>query len=118
MSKVLIRKIGSGITDGINNLNVEACQLLSEIWVKPRSVCVEIKAAAINYPDLLMTYGAYQYRPTLPFVPGTEASGVIVKVGKDVSKIQGRRSRYMLRARRDDADLRDDKRGGMQTYAN
>ncbi|RZL98367.1 MAG: NADPH:quinone oxidoreductase family protein, partial [Sphingomonas sp.] len=31
---------------------------------------VRVRAASLNYPDLLMTRGAYQLKPTLPFVPG------------------------------------------------
>lgn len=41
-------------------------------------VLVRIEAAALGWPDLLMTRGAYQARPALPFVPGMEAAGVVV----------------------------------------
>lgn len=40
---------------------------------------VRLKAAALNFPDLLMTYGKYQHRPALPFTPGMEAAGVVVE---------------------------------------
>ncbi|MGV3512792.1 MAG: NADPH:quinone oxidoreductase family protein [Novosphingobium sp.] len=42
-------------------------------------VLVRIEAAALGFPDLLMTRGAYQAKPELPFIPGMEASGVVVK---------------------------------------
>lgn len=44
-------------------------------------VRVGIKAAAVNFPDILMVAGGYQLKPELPFVPGIEAAGDIVEVG-------------------------------------
>jgi NADPH2:quinone reductase len=44
-------------------------------------VRIAVAAAAINFPDLLMTRGAYQFRPPLPFVPGMEGAGTIVECG-------------------------------------
>ena len=41
-------------------------------------VLIRVRAAALNYPDLLMTQGAYQLKPPLPFVPGMEVAGDIV----------------------------------------
>lgn len=38
---------------------------------------VDVRAIGINYPDLLMTQGAYQVKPPLPFVPGSEIAGVV-----------------------------------------
>lgn len=46
---------------------------------------VEIAAAGINFPDLLMTAGTYQFRPDLPFVPGMEGAGVVRAVGDGVA---------------------------------
>lgn len=46
---------------------------------------VEIGAAGINFPDLLMTAGTYQFRPDLPFVLGMEGAGVVRAVGEGVS---------------------------------
>src|SRR5206468_3467988 len=48
--------------------------------------CVRVKlhAAGINFPDVLMVQGLYQYKPDLPFVPGMEAAGVISEVAPDV----------------------------------
>ncbi len=39
---------------------------------KPGEVLVEIKAASLNFPDLLMVQNKYQIKPPLPFVPGAE----------------------------------------------
>ncbi|MFE6922047.1 NADPH:quinone oxidoreductase family protein [Nocardia sp. NPDC057663] len=40
-------------------------------------VLIEVRAAGVNFPDLLMTYGKYQMRVPAPFVPGFEVSGVV-----------------------------------------
>jgi NADPH2:quinone reductase len=47
-------------------------------------ILVQIRAAAIGFPDLLMTQGLYQHKPNLPFIPGTEIAGDIVALGDGV----------------------------------
>lgn len=42
-------------------------------------VLVRVRAASLNYPDLLMTRGEYQFKPPLPFVSGLEMAGEIVE---------------------------------------
>ncbi|MFG6462443.1 NADPH:quinone oxidoreductase family protein [Roseateles sp. DXS20W] len=42
---------------------------------------VAIRAASLNFPDLLIVQNKYQMKPPLPFVPGTEFSGVVTEVG-------------------------------------
>ena len=59
-------------------------------WPEPHApavgeVTVAMTAAALNYPDLLMLSGGYQFKPPLPFVPGVEGAGHIVAVGEEVS---------------------------------
>ena len=49
-------------------------------------VLVQIKACALNFPDVLMTQGGYQFKPDLPFVPGMEAAGDVIAVGPDVDE--------------------------------
>ena len=60
-------------------------------WPEPQAgpgeVVVEVKAAALNFPDLLMIQGLYQERPPLPFVVGTEMSGVVAAVGEGVTHV-------------------------------
>jgi NADPH2:quinone reductase len=60
-------------------------------WPEPQAgpgeVVVEVKAAALNFPDLLMIQGLYQDRPPLPFVVGTEMSGVVTAVGEGVTHL-------------------------------
>jgi NADPH:quinone reductase len=49
---------------------------------KAGEVLVEVRAAAVNFPDLLQTRGEYQHKPALPFIPGLELAGVVAKVGE------------------------------------
>ncbi len=49
-----------------------------------------ISYAALNYPDLLMLNGGYQFRPELPFIPGTEASGIVIATGPGAEVWAGR----------------------------
>ena len=51
----------------------------------PGEVRVRIKAASLNFPDLLMTEGKYQLKPELPFVLGMEFAGIVDAVGEGVS---------------------------------
>ncbi|MEH3046828.1 NADPH:quinone oxidoreductase family protein [Sphingomonas adhaesiva] len=41
-------------------------------------VTIRVRAAALNYPDLLMTRGEYQLKPPLPFTPGMEVAGEVI----------------------------------------
>ena len=50
-------------------------------------VRVAIKAASLNFPDLLIVQGKYQMKPPLPFVPGAEFSGVVEAVGEGVKHL-------------------------------
>ncbi len=51
----------------------------------PGHVKIGVKAAALNFPDLLITKGLYQIRPELPFSPGAEAAGIVLDVADDVT---------------------------------
>ena len=45
----------------------------------PQDVQLRVRAAALNFPDLLMSQGKYQHRPPLPFVAGMECAGEVVE---------------------------------------
>jgi len=51
-------------------------------------VRVRVRAAAVNFPDLLMVQGKYQHRPELPFVVGGEFAGEIVQAGSLVDRFK------------------------------
>lgn len=46
---------------------------------QPGQLLVRVRAASLNYPDLLMTRGAYQLKPALPFTIGMEMAGEVVE---------------------------------------
>ena len=48
-------------------------------------VVVDVKAAGVNFPDVLTVQGKYQVRPELPFTPGNEFAGTVRAVGEGVS---------------------------------
>lgn len=54
----------------------------------PGEVLVEIKAASLNFPDLLIVQNKYQFKPELPFVPGSEYAGTVQAVGDGVRHLQ------------------------------
>jgi NADPH2:quinone reductase len=49
-------------------------------------ILIDVHAASVSFMDQLLVSGLYQMRPPLPFVPGTEASGVVVAVGENVTR--------------------------------
>lgn len=51
-------------------------------------VRIATRAAGVNFPDLLMTCGKYQFRPDPPFVPGLEIAGEVIEIGGGVTGIQ------------------------------
>jgi NADPH2:quinone reductase len=51
---------------------------------EPNQIVVRVHAAGINFPDVLMIAGKYQFSPPLPFIPGKELAGVVIRVGTDV----------------------------------
>ena len=52
----------------------------------PKQVIIEVHAAAVNFPDLLIIQNLYQFKPELPFSPGGEVSGVVARVGAQVTQ--------------------------------
>ena len=54
----------------------------------PGHVVIDVKSGSINFPDVLMIQGLYQFQPPLPFTPGGESAGIISEVGEDVTKFK------------------------------
>ena len=67
------------------NMNVEE---IDAPELKPGHVLVDVKAGGLNFPDLLCVRGQYQFKPELPFVPGTEGAGVIRELGEGVASLK------------------------------
>src|SRR5258705_8819905 len=51
-------------------------------------VVIAVKAVGINYPDAIMVAGNYQTKPSLPFSPGLEASGIVAACGSGVTRFK------------------------------
>jgi len=71
-----------GPAENLTLADIEAPQLL------PGHVIVEIRACALNFPDVLMIEGKYQSLPPFPFTPGGEFAGVVSEVADDVQNWQ------------------------------
>lgn len=71
--------------EGIESLRVGNT---SEPRPKPDEVLIDVHAASVSYMDYLMISGGYQMRPSLPYVPGTDAAGVVVTVGSQVDRFR------------------------------
>ena len=54
----------------------------------PGEVRIKVRAAAVNFPDLMQTRGEHQHKPTVPFVPGMELAGEVEALGPGVSGLQ------------------------------
>lgn len=51
-------------------------------------VRIGVKAAGVNFPDILMCEGKYQVKPPVPFIPGLEVAGVVMEVGAGVDHVK------------------------------
>ena len=71
--------------DGVDALNWKE---LPTPQPGPGEVLIAIKAASLNFPDLLIVQGKYQIKPPLPFVPGAEYAGTVQAVGTDVTHLK------------------------------
>lgn len=76
MKAVLVRNFGEPQTHRVEEAPLPA--------MGPDDVLIDVKAAAVNYPDLLVMSGKYQILPDRPFSPGKDAAGVIRAVGANV----------------------------------
>ncbi len=65
--------------------------VLEEIASRPlagNEIRVRVHVAGVNFPDILITQGKYQYKPEFPFSPGGEAAGEVIEVGAEVSRFR------------------------------
>ncbi len=71
--------------EGIKSLSIGET---AEPHPRPDDVLIDVYAASVSYMDYLMVSGGYQMRPPLPYVPGTDAAGVVVAVGSQVDRFR------------------------------
>ena len=73
-----------------NPTGIDALQWREMPTPQPKAgqVLIEIKAASLNFPDLLIVQNKYQTKPPLPFVPGSEYAGVVQALGEGVTHLK------------------------------
>ena len=73
-----------------NGENLDALTLEDRILPSPQpgQVRLRVRAASVNFPDLLMVQGKYQHRPELPFIVGGEMAGEVISVGANVTRFR------------------------------
>jgi NADPH:quinone reductase len=67
---------------------VTSVSTMPESILQPNMVLVGVRAAALNFTDVLMLKGSYQEKPSLPFVPCMDGAGVVLAAGSGVTKFQ------------------------------
>lgn len=77
--------ICEALSDDITTVRLEE---IPQSPLGPNDVRIRIRAAAVNFPDILTIQGKYQHKPALPFTPGTEAAGDVIELGSAVRTIQ------------------------------
>ena len=60
---------------------------LPDVVPGPGQVAIDVEAAGVNFPDVLIIQNKYQFKPELPFTPGSELSGVVRAIGEGVKNI-------------------------------
>jgi NADPH2:quinone reductase len=73
------------LADNFGNLQFEEVELPPP---RPDEVRLRIRAASVNFPDLLMVRGKYQHKPELPFVVGGERAGEVIAAGAEVRDVK------------------------------
>ena len=65
---------------------------LHEDWPDPQpgpgEVLIGVRAMSVNYPDVLMVEGGYQHKPPTPVVPGFDAAGEVLAIGKGTTRVR------------------------------
>jgi NADPH2:quinone reductase len=68
-----------------SNLNLEE---ITSLHAGPKEVVVQVKACGLNFPDTLIIQGLYQFKPELPFTPGSDIAGVVKEIGEEVKHLK------------------------------
>jgi len=73
------------ISEDINTVTLNEIELAAP---SGDELQVKLMACAVNFPDILMIQGKYQFAPPIPFAPGGEAAGIVVAIGEKVDDIK------------------------------
>jgi NADPH:quinone reductase len=80
-----VRAVLCNAFEGIKALSLAE---VAELHPAADEVLIDVHAASVSYMDYLMTCGGYQMRPALPYIPGTDAAGVVVACGDHVTRFR------------------------------
>lgn len=80
MKAILCRTFGS-----LDSLSMEEIESPAP---KEDEILIKVSACGINFPDLLIIQDKYQFKPTLPFSPGGEVSGIVEAVGASIKSFK------------------------------
>jgi NADPH2:quinone reductase len=61
---------------------------LPDVSPGPGQVAIDVQAAGVNFPDVLIIQNKYQFKPELPFTPGSELAGIVRTVGDGVTQVK------------------------------
>lgn len=61
---------------------------IADLRADKGQVVVTVKACGVNFPDTLIIQGKYQFKPPMPFSPGSEVAGIVKEVGEGVTGIR------------------------------
>ena len=73
------------INDDISTVSLDEVELTPPV---AGEIQIKVMACSVNFPDVLMIQGKYQFSPPLPFAPGGEFAGVVVAIGPDVDQFK------------------------------
>ena len=62
-----------------------AVEDLPDLQAAAGQVVIKVEAAGVNFPDVLIIQNKYQFKPELPFTPGSELAGTVTAVGEGVT---------------------------------
>jgi NADPH2:quinone reductase len=68
-----------------SNLKLEE---IDSLHAGPKDVVVHVEACGLNFPDTLIIQGLYQFKPELPFTPGSDIAGIVKEVGEEVKHLK------------------------------
>jgi len=61
---------------------------LPDLVPQAGQIVIDVKAASVNFPDVLIIQNKYQFKPPLPFTPGAEVAGIVRAVGDGVTQFR------------------------------
>jgi NADPH2:quinone reductase len=61
---------------------------LPDVVPGPGQIAIDVQAAGVNFPDVLIIQNKYQFKPELPFTPGSELAGIVHAAGEGVTQFK------------------------------